>query len=60
MTKTEINFRRVSGLLLDSVLAASLILALPAQRNRSPVSAPPRRLVLTLLPWDNHSPSPSR
>ena len=36
MTKTEINFRRVSGLILASVLAASLLLALPAQAQSKP------------------------
>jgi uncharacterized repeat protein (TIGR01451 family) len=31
VTKTEINFRRVPGLILASMLAAGLVLALPAQ-----------------------------
>jgi uncharacterized repeat protein (TIGR01451 family) len=36
VTKTEINFRRVSGLLLASMLAASLVLALPTQARSEP------------------------
>jgi hypothetical protein len=31
VTKTEINLRRVPGLILASMLAAGLVLALPAQ-----------------------------
>ena len=36
MTKTEINFRRVPGLILASMLAAGLVLALPAQAQSEP------------------------
>ena len=60
MTKTAINFRRVPGLILASMLTAGLVLALPAQAQSEPGSAPLRRRIPTLLPWDNHSPSPSQ
>ena len=36
MTKTEINFRGVPGLILASMLAAGLILPLPAQAQSEP------------------------
>ncbi len=36
MTKTEINLRRVPGLILASMLSAGLVLALPAQAKSEP------------------------
>jgi len=36
VTKTEINFRRVPGLILASMLAVGLVLALPAQAQSEP------------------------
>ena len=36
MTKTEINFRLVPGLILASMLAAGLVLALPAHAQSEP------------------------
>ena len=36
MAKTEITFRRVPGLILASMLAAGLVLALPAQAQSQP------------------------
>ena len=60
MTKTKMNLRRVPGILVASMLAASLVLALPAQaRSESGISTT-RRPAPTPLPWDSRSPLPSR
>ena len=60
MTKTEINFRRVPGLILASMLAAGLVLALPAQAQSEPGISTTQTADPNPLPWDNHSPSPSQ
>ena len=60
MTKTEINFRRVPGLILASMLAAGLILPLPAQAQSEPGISTTQTADPNPATVGNHSSSPSQ